>query len=494
MAQYQEESIPLTSRVDVGLLEDLEWLEKPASAKTSTTDMWTNGFSNLWQWTMCIGRFVLPRFLTGDLPDSKGRSTTAYLDALRGWAAWNVFNYHHICLLNTHFSKYNFLWAGKPGVLLFFVISGYALSHGFMSKTEAEIILPKLASSIFRRYLRLFLPVFLATFLTMICVATGIVPHESMLSPLESSFGRLFMHWLQTSFELANPFSPVAGYHTAHVWFGFQMWTIPVEFRGSMILFLYLAMSYRLSKAKRLSLIAIATPALYYWDAVYVSLFMFGSALALTEPTTSIELPLSSLDRTGPWQWMARIYHNHRDVIVLPLFVIAAWFYHVPYHFPVLTTPDVYFPWQYLTSYPITPPPPADQKLDEMTAHKQEVDREHVIQIFSGIASVVIIFCLQRSRYLRWPFETRIMLYLGQISFGLYLTHLTVIFSLYHNFIQPWRAAKGIESFWMTWNGWFVTYLALLVVAITVADWFERADAVIQRQVKWLWNWLSLKE
>lgn len=123
---------------------------------------------------------ALPRYMQpGGLRRKKKLIPSSYLDALRGYAALIVVNYHrwqheeHTWLVQLPF--FRLLLAGRGMVDVFFVISGYVLSYRLLMLTRNQDgrVLEALASSTFRRYFRLFGSAGAATFIAMITVWLG---------------------------------------------------------------------------------------------------------------------------------------------------------------------------------------------------------------------------------------------------------------------------------------------------------------------------------
>ena len=135
--------------------------------------------------------------------DGKLRNT-AYLDALRGISAMIVVNHHH----QSNPSELPFLslvTAGKSSVNVFFVISGYVLSYRLLKHMRAGDSLPLLdnfASSMFRRYIRLFLPSFVATFVAVILVRMGWLGYYHRYDYLYQQL----LDWMSDCATLGNPF------------------------------------------------------------------------------------------------------------------------------------------------------------------------------------------------------------------------------------------------------------------------------------------------
>lgn len=486
MAQAQTEKMPLTSEggytdesdtsielsgyhdeseISIDLSDD-KW-EIPLPSQKAT--FWRAARTCL-SWTRWILLAILPRFMTGNLPATDKLGPTAYLDGLRGWAAYCVYNHHQITESASPAPAHPFLAAGGPQVALFFIISGYALSYKMTtSPPDPKTLASWLPSSIFRRWMRLFIPVLIATFFSMILIYNHQMKTESsVVAKPQPTLYLQIVDWLYNFMIVSNPFGTVDGYwkwdHVIAL-YGYQMWTIPVEFRGSIILFLYIAMTYRMTPKRRLLLIALTLPFLYYWDAAYVALFLYGYVLALTAPASSPILPTTT-SSSPVWR------STFLTALPFTLLSLAAyWTFLQPASFPHLDPQHQYFPWDHLAPYF-----PTDRWPHERTT-----------QIVPGFAALVLVFCMQRVPLLRRPFETSVMQYMGQISFGLYLMHVTVLEAVDQKRLQPWRASHGKHGFWSSWAGWGVCYLFVLVIMISVADWFERVDRRVQGGVRWLW-------
>lgn len=141
-------------------------------------------------------RFFIPSFLQGPEARAKLRPTrvhpTAYLDGMRGVAALFVFFCHYGYKSYTtgtgygarggfyHFWRLPLirLWyQGSPGVAIFFVISGYALSFRplkLMRSGKTLEFYQALNSTLFRRYARLFIPTAVSTFIIMMLLQLGV--------------------------------------------------------------------------------------------------------------------------------------------------------------------------------------------------------------------------------------------------------------------------------------------------------------------------------
>ncbi|KAH8175156.1 acyltransferase family protein [Sarocladium implicatum] len=194
---------------------------------------------------------------------------TSYLDGIRGLCAVLVF-VHHVVIpwrkgasmgygtishhhVNDNYNVFKLpilkvLHSG-PFVPVFYVASGFGMSYGplkLIRKTNYEALGKALTSSVFRRPLRLFLPPLVLTFLTALAAYHGWYNfrYESLpghKSKHPEQFDTLYLQladWFRfVKEDLTNGFTwkkPVGEYNS-------NLWTIPAQFRCSMITLLVLA-------------------------------------------------------------------------------------------------------------------------------------------------------------------------------------------------------------------------------------------------------------
>jgi peptidoglycan/LPS O-acetylase OafA/YrhL len=154
-------------------------------------------------------------------------------------------------------------------VCLFFVLSGYVLSHGFMQDGD----LMRLRKTAFKRYPRLMLPV-LASVLLAWAVLTAGGFHYGELRPLSSAImpdyfasSRSFLYAVEEGsfgafFAGNNSLNPV-------------LWTISVELYGSFLVFGLLALFRR----SRYRWFGYAAAVMLFYDSYYLA-FPIGVAIA----------------------------------------------------------------------------------------------------------------------------------------------------------------------------------------------------------------------
>ncbi|KUJ08245.1 uncharacterized protein LY89DRAFT_338870 [Mollisia scopiformis] len=242
--------------------------------------------------------FLVPSFLHRTTTPSKLHSTS-YLDGLRGVAAFFVF-IHHSVIDWYPFLKYGYgssaddhnifqlpfirlLYSGGAMVCIFFVISGFVLSKkGLMLSRNGEHqrLLDLLASSVFRRAMRLHIPTIISSFLSMLMVRLNWYEKRHWTPKRLGTFSEQWAHWWLHTQYILNPFQEIGGREIYWPPYNFHLWTIPMEVYGSMIVFISLLAFCKLPEILRIILLAGFT--LYsLWSIGYWPVFLFLSGTTL---------------------------------------------------------------------------------------------------------------------------------------------------------------------------------------------------------------------
>lgn len=440
----------------------------------------------------------LPRWDTARFEISPSRrQNTAYLDGLRGFAALLVYSLHHQGwahgLQGMEILENGFGWnkqhyfvclpfvriffsGGHLGVAIFFIISGYVLSAGPLRAIQSgntSSMAERIGSALFRRWFRLFIPIAATTFVWMTSWhLLGIRNNSLGVDPPERTYRDEIWKWYCDFKNFSFVFTGEAtNAYNAHTW------TIPYEFRGSLVVYTTVIALQRVSTARRLICeVVLAWYFMYVVDGWFCCLFTIGLIFCdLDLLAANNELPelLRPLSRTPPW-----VYYV--------LFVISLYLGGIPSY-----AGDIYHlrksPGWYWLSF-LKPQAVFDFRW-----------------FYRTIAATLAMISIPRIPALRAFFETSFCQYLGKISFSFYLVHGPVLSSLGDRIY----AATGLvreENIAMipqwinfapfpNWGpfGLEVNYLAahliLLPVTLWLADLVTRTiDEPSMRFSKWLYD------
>ncbi|CAK7232129.1 hypothetical protein SCUCBS95973_008158 [Sporothrix curviconia] len=357
-------------------------------------------------------------------PNTAPLRPTAYLDGLRGFAAFLVYIHHNelwahaastegdnaafenACGFNGrwHFATLpfirNFFTGGHIAVAIFYVISGYVLCAKPLSLVlagEHLRLLDSLASSFFRRWFRLYLPIFATTF---IYVTSWHVFGNYWVSNSDQH-ATILEEWWNWYVELKN-FTFLFKEGTIWVTFNTHLWSIPFEMRGSMMVFILMLAIYRATNvARHVIMISLGFYFLYIVDGYYCCMFMAGVYLCYLDLLAKRgELP----------DWIAR-KKAHKYRYILPLFALGMYLAGVPSQRNDLQLLRSNPGWYYLSF--LKPQAVFDPKWFYLT-----------FAAFFIVGSVPHLAPIKRF------FEGRFCQYLGRISYSLYLVHGPVISSI----------------------------------------------------------------
>lgn len=449
---------------------------------------------------------VLPKFLQPGGIKHRPIGPTSYLDALRGYAACVVYISH---AFNTtqdtwrHQPFLSLLYNGTSMVALFFIISGYVLGYRFlilMRRREFERLIDALASSTFRRYIRLYLSSGIAVLLTLPLVRYRLY-NGMIISLYKNGFWEQLGDCIRDVVRFGNPFADIRGWvHPGNFYPKYLgvLWTIPVEYRGSVALFVFCLAVCKLTTRSRMVLTWVVILTCYYWQATYVSEFLAGlwiADLSLSRhpervqerggrgagpnteahgrghgrdftDTTSPSIQLAStVNRMGRWQPQHSILLSKIGHLIL--LAVGTILLGQPNHGTNLGIWGT-FPWRFLvTFYPSW----------------WDSDGYHIFWFGPGALMVLYALEFYPGTALRKPLHWPISQYIGDLSFGIYAVHVPVVFAVLWHGIHPLRHRYlGDASYLAYLPGVLITTLAVFVVA----DYFTRIDTKVVRFARWL--------
>ena len=363
---------------------------------------------------------LLPAWHPSSLSPPARLHPTSWLDGLRGVAALIVFFHHysqiwlpglrpgwgssssanHILQLPV----VRILFSGGAMVSIFFVVSGYVLSTKplrLIHEGKNEELLANLASSTFRRGPRLFVPCVASTFITALLAMMGAFVDEGVARhyPREGTLWAQMASWAHETAWFVNPRAEGTGFEP-------NLWTIPTEFSGSLLVFLCVLGLSRVRDVVRLGCL-VGLIMYWLWFGYWMTILFLGGVLLADIQHHRCESP-SKDPSTG--------LKSRRDKILQWLLVFLALF--------LLSMPEydeaVTESYGYATlSTSLTPP-----------SWHNHWGPGRWWPCLSSLMLVAIIDHAGSESIIQRCFTWRFPQYLGRISFSLYLCHGMMLYSL----------------------------------------------------------------
>lgn len=430
--------------------------------------------------------------------------TIAALDGLRGWACLLVFNFHFLftytwkVAVGWGFDEDNFgihqlpfihmLVSGHIMVAIFFVISGYVLSHKPLRMIRSrnwERALTTLASSTFRRGLRLYIPSIIGIFIVFLAVRVGVYDYSYRVinegltitgtneqhPPILETCTAQFWDWYYTVVRLMDPWHWELYYNNYNP----HLWTIPVEFRSSIVLFITILATSRLTAAARLSLLSCIIYFCARWGRWDVVLFLCGMFMAEVDLINGIwESPsLSSpslAEKPNDRGLLGQVMRSYGRAIWILVFIFGLY---------VGSSPN--------TGVQFTP---GYRWLARLTP--ETYPEPH--RFPQTIGAVIIVCSINNSKDIQKLFTNRLSQYLGRISFAFYIVHGPILHSLGYSIMPSIWAFTGKETNTQYCMGFLIGWLICLPVCLWAGDVFWRAvDIPSVKFARWLEDKVTVK-
>jgi len=373
-----------------------------------------------------------------------------YLDSLRGIAAFSVVIFHCMISFNIfHSANYKadyrngfikfitesplkVLWSGQEAVLLFFVLSGFVLSISFLKgkNNNYNIFLA-------RRFARIYIPYIIVMLVSV--VLASIFMNFKDIDGLSSTFDNRWDHAVTWKSILAYIF--MINYDTANV--NGVVWTLYHEMRIS-VMFPILMMIVIKWKALKSLLVSCILLSASWLTLMLISKYSTGTISFIASDFSNTVFytaffvfgAILSKYRTEVSNYISRL----NPLIKLFMFVISM----------ILMSAR----WVGVVS-PILP---------------------GYIQDLTAGAGIVILFCVAlSSSFAQSVLMSKPLLWLGKISFSLYLIHILVLLLL----VNLFGSYIGVGVIWLT-------PIASLPVAALVYKFVEEPAIKIGR------NWTSV--
>ncbi|KAL2065394.1 hypothetical protein VTL71DRAFT_3064 [Oculimacula yallundae] len=399
---------------------------------------------------------------------------TSWLDGLRGVASFIVFIHHFILVwfpnLNYGYgtpdqSSRNFfqlplvrvIYAGRGMVCIFFVISGYVLSYSplkKMRKRDYSPLLCSLASSLFRRGMRLYLPVLATTFVSFLISRQGLAIAPWGGPGAQGSFFEQLKDWWWQFVLISNPTQTMDANTVYSHPYSFQLWTIPREYRGSILIYLLALCFATTTEAIRLALITFS--ALYFLWVSSWDLFLFTAGMFFADIQLKINDMAQSTTPSRLSDYIPSAIRRHSDALIL---AISAFLTILSLH--LLTFPDV-------------GPETAPGYVTMISWTPAQYPGANLTQRFwlcMGAVMLVGVFCFcpplmgnKKTPLYQIPFNTAFAQYLADISYALYCIHPHIIFTFGDKIWGPYKQETGVS--------YLVGFLMAVVVNTTLCFWW----------------------
>ncbi|CAI7626537.1 unnamed protein product [Penicillium glandicola] len=360
---------------------------------------------------------------------------------------------------------FRIFFAGQSMVLVFFVISGYAVSVSIIRLREdaPTQFYRKLTSSALRRGFRLYIPVLAICLLSHLALYTGIIdwnpgnpeegcPGAEPWSAPGPHLSCLIMTFLST-LDLTGTLY-VAGYN-------FHLWTICFEFRYSQAIYLVILGLAWVKPRVRLGAIACLGVVYMWFGSPIISSFLAGLMFA--------ELDVAKEKSLCP---PAGVGKRHRTGLAATCLSLL---------------PGLLFAMGiFLICLPQDPSFPPDFRFQSQLALPFYVDPQIRIRAWHAIGAILVVGTLRHLPFLRAPLKSKVAQFLGTISFSIYLLHPLFIMILRNRILEGVCHVLGGKDFWQTRHdesAWHILLLAWAFAGFIVGPLLVFASGYMARSI-----------
>lgn len=273
-----------------------------------------------------------------------------------------------------HNSPFGFIYSGSAAVYCFFVLSGYVLSRSMLKKQSS---LKNLVGSIIKRYPRLAIPSTVSCIVAFLFYSIDV--NKSNISEWAFWIGNLDISLSSAIYNGA--ISPYIYGNSAYNW---VLWTMQIEFIGSVFIYIY---CFTLQKTSK-QFILIMTVILL---SVYIFSYGFDKYLFFGYFSFLLGMLLFVFDIKTP------------KLISYVLFIIGLYLSGVHYN------SDSY---KFLYESNLTP----------------YIRMDNIYQILNFIGGSLVVSSIISGRLFNIVLNKKSLVWLGKLSFSIYLVHLPVTY------------------------------------------------------------------
>lgn len=274
-----------------------------------------------------------------------------------------------------------FVVAGHFAVVIFFILSGYVLTYKYFLTRDTAVVYGQAA----KRYFRLAIPVFFSIMLGYIFMRLDLMHNAELAAAVGSREGANVFNFTP-SFVGGLYDATIGVFAKQDVKYNPVLWTMPIELLGSFVIF-GLAPFFRRLRHRWIAY----TVAIIVLNISYFTCFILGMMIADIVVSTNF---ISTMRKAA---WPLVLYG-----LLVAVWVIAS----MPY--PSSDSQGMLYSYLYI--------PNIDQG-----------DQFRIWQFAGGAMLLIFILCRKEIQKI---LSVKVLVFLGSISFSIYLTHYLIVYSL----------------------------------------------------------------
>ncbi|ORY83242.1 hypothetical protein BCR37DRAFT_300797 [Protomyces lactucae-debilis] len=296
--------------------------------------------------------------------------------------------------------------SGEAMLNTLMMISGTVITYGYLRKNrdgETERIYTAILGSMFRRVIRLYLPILILTFITALMVALDLRYYEEHA---KDNFIMQLWHWAKASVAFCNPWRKIVVHSEMSHGYKYGTWAVPLSIFASFVCYSTLFVVSWLSKARYRLVIELAV--LYYylstgtwWTSNYLFGMLFAEILLWQESRTAEEAPETIITVATPRFWLQGLWWI--------LFVVAWYLCGMPFK---VSRAEKHLPG-------------SNWFFDHVP--KEFSKTEHLGRFWLMLGGSLLVICVSQLRVLRRLLEGRFLQHVGKHSYMLFLIQTDVI-------------------------------------------------------------------
>lgn len=362
--------------------------------------------------------------------------------------------YHYVVLL----PFIRLIFCGRSMVYILYVISGYVISYSIL-QTQKDAPWEKapisLTTSVLRRWIRLYLPPLVVSFVYMLCTHFGLLEFTrdfvgdsamllggpGALPARLPTLGAQIWHYKETHWaRMIDNFTWAdrSPEYDAH------LWTIRSQFNASVVVYAVLLMLSRVKTKFRMPVLSTITLFCFFWGRWECVIHLAGTALAELDTrntNTSHILPGHDGNNRGTRQSLTT------KIFWTVNLISSLWFLSTPIMDAFLTPGFIWF-----------------------DTHLPSFLQEERFGIMAMFGAMQFIWVMSRCKSFQPIFTYAPILYLGKISFMMYVLHGPVMRTAGLFACKMMFKTFGNGTF-LTWiMGIFVELVVTLVVTTCLSD------------------------